>query len=168
MTTLDQSEPPVFHLHNGFEVYPMPMFAAVETADVNVLAQWYQDALGFGIMFKGSGPDGQAMVIHLRRRKYQDVLIRPAPPESVTPEVGGWSLCLEAGEDVDRLATRAAAVPAIGRARIGPVTDTPWNTRQVPIVDPDGRLLVFSQPRFDPELTRRWRQAFEADKGTGS
>ncbi len=168
MTTRDQSEPPVFQVHNGFEVYPMPMFAAMETADVNALARWYQDALGFGIMFKAPGPDDQPMVVHLRRRKYQDVLVRPAPPGCVIREVGSWSLCLQAGEDVDQLARRAAAVPAIGKARIDPVTDTPWNTRQVPIVDPDGRLLVFSQPRFDVELTRRWRQALEADRGTRS
>ncbi len=98
MTTRDRSEPPVFQVHNGFEVYPMPMFAAMETADDNALAQW----------------------------------------------------------------------PALGKAHVDPVTDTPWNTRQVLIVDPDGRLLVFSQPRFDVELTRRWRQALEADRGTRS
>ena len=169
MTTHDQSEPPVFQVHNGFEVYPMPMFAAMETPDVDALAQWYQDALGFGIMFRSPGSGAQPMVVHLRRRKYQDVLIVPVPPGSIRPEVGGrWSLCLQAGENVDQFAMRAAAVPAIGKVRIEPVADTPWNTRQVRIFDPDGRLLVFSQPRFDPELTQRWRQAFEADKGTGS
>ena len=168
MTSHDQSEPPASHVHNGFEVYPMPMFAAMETADVDALAQWYLDALGFGIMFKMPGPGGQPTVVHLRRRKCQDVLIRAAPPGSVTSEVGGWSLCFQAGEDVDKPATRAAAVPAIGRTRIEPVTDTPWNTRRVRILDPDGRLLVFSQPRFDPALTRRWRQVFEADRGAGS
>lgn len=169
MTTCDQSEPPVSHVHHGFEVYPMPMFAAMETADVDALAQWYQDALGFGIMFKMPCPGGQPTLVHLRRRKYQDVLIRPAQPGSAIPEVGsGWSLCLQAGEDVDQLVARAAALRAIGKSRIEPPTDTPWNTRQVRILDPDGRLLVFSQPRCVPELTQRWREAFEADRVRGS
>jgi uncharacterized glyoxalase superfamily protein PhnB len=167
MTTTDQSEPPVFPMHNGFEVYPMPMFAALETADINTLAEWYQAALGFGIMFKAADRDGRPMVVHLRRRKYQDVLIRPVGPGSPTTEVGSWSLCFQAGEDVDELAARAAAAPAAGKARVEAVADTPWNTRQVRIIDPDGRVLVFSHPRFDAELTKRMQQHFEADTAAG-
>jgi uncharacterized glyoxalase superfamily protein PhnB len=168
MTTLDQSEPPVLNTHTGFEVYPMPMFATMPTADVNALAQWYQAALGFEMMFKAPDRDGQPMVVHLRRRKYQDVLIHPVPAGSEMSEVGGWSLCFQAGVDVDQLAARAAAVPIAGRSRVESVADTPWNTREVRIVDPDGRMLVFSQPRFDPELTQRMQQQFEADKAASS
>jgi hypothetical protein len=164
---IDQSEPPVLHVHNGFEVYPMPVFAALETPDVNALAHWYQLALGFEIMFKAPGAGGQRVLVHLRRRKYQDVLVRPVQPGSTTTEMCGLALCFQAGEDVDQLAARAAAVPVIGKARIEPAADTPWNTRQVRIVDPDGRLLVFTQPRFDPDLTERMRREFEADR-TGS
>jgi hypothetical protein len=168
MTTLDQSEPPVFNTHKGFEVYPMPMFAVMETADVNALAQWYQEALGFGIMCKMPSAGAEPAFVHLRRRKYQDVLVRAAQPGSATTEMPGWSLCFQAGEDVDQLAARAAAVPVIGKARLEPVVDTPWNTREVCIVDPDGRLLVFTQPRFDPALTERMRREFAADGATDS
>jgi uncharacterized glyoxalase superfamily protein PhnB len=167
MTILDQSEPQVFNMHNGFEIYPMPMFAGMETPDVNVLVQWYQAALGFGIVFKAPGREGQPMLVHLRRRKYQDVLIRPTQPGSETIEVGGWSLCFQSGEDVDQLAVRAAAVPVIGKVRVEPAEDTPWNTRQVRIIDPDGRHLLFSHPRFDPELTKRMARLFEADRAAG-
>jgi uncharacterized glyoxalase superfamily protein PhnB len=149
-------------MYNGFEVYPMPVFAEMETGDVNALAGWYQVALDFGIMFKAPDRDGQPMVIHLRRRKYQDVLIRYAQPGSEAKLAGGWSLCFQAGEDVDRLAERAAAAPVTGKSRVEPAEDTPWNTRQVRIVDPDGRVLVFSHPRFDPELTKRMQQIFES------
>lgn len=162
MTPPDQSEPPVLNLHRGFEVYPMPVFAALETPDIHALAGWYQTALGFVAMFTMPGPDDVPLLIHLRRRKYQDLLIRPCP--AAVPEGGGWSLCFQAGEDVDQLATRAAATPPVGRSQVGAATDTPWNTRQVRVTDPDGRILVFSQPRFDPELTERMRRYFEADK----
>jgi hypothetical protein len=168
MTTADQSEPPVFQTHNGFEVYPMPMFATMETVDVNILAGWYQAALGFGVMFKAPDWDGQPIMVHLRRRKYQDVLIRPVRSGSEITEVGGWSLCFQAGDDVDQLAARAAAVPALGKARVEAAVDTSWNTRHVRIIDPDGRALVFTQLRFDPELTKRVRQQFEADRVTGT
>jgi hypothetical protein len=168
MTAHDQSEPPVLNLHQGFEVYPMPMIAGMATPDVNALAQWYQIALGFGVMFKAPERDGQPTVVHLRRMKYQDVLIWPRQPGTATSGVGTWSLCFQAGEDVDHLAARAAAVPVFGQVRVEPAADTPWNTRQVRISDPDGRLLVFSQPRFDPELTRRMRGEFEADRDRGS
>ncbi|HEY6458078.1 MAG TPA: hypothetical protein VIY90_22610 [Steroidobacteraceae bacterium] len=167
MAILDQSEPQVLNMHNGFEIYPMPMFAGMETPDVNVLVQWYQAALGFGIVFKAPGGEGQPTLVHLRRRKYQDVLIRPTQPGSETIEVGGWSLCLQSGEDVDQLAVRAAAVPVIGMVRIEPAADTPWNTRPVRMIDPDGRQLVFSQPRFDAELTNRPGKLFEADRAAG-
>jgi hypothetical protein len=168
MTSFDQSEPPVFDTHKGFEVYPMPMFAAMETTDVDALTRWYQAALGFGIMFTMPAARGQPALVHLRRRKYQDVLVRPVQARSSATETRSWSLCFQAGEDVDQLAGRAAAVPAVGQSCVEPLVDTPWNTRQVRIVDPDGRLLVFSQPRFDPALTERMQREFSADRAAGS
>jgi hypothetical protein len=161
MTLPDQSEPPVLGTHRGFEVYPMPMFAAMETADVNALVQWYQAALGFAVMFR-TPVAGEPVLVHLRRRKYQDVLVGPARAGRA-PEPGGWTLCLQAGEDVDQLATHAAAVPVTGKAQVEHPEDTPWNTRQLRIVDPDGRVVVLSQPRFDPELTERIRRNLAAD-----
>jgi len=88
---------------------------------------------------------------------------RAQPGSSNTTGIRGWSLCFQAGE-----AVRALAVPVIGKARVEPVVDTPWNTRQVRIVDPDGRLLVFTQPYLDPQLMERIRLDFEADKSAAT
>lgn len=165
MTTPDPSEPPVLGTHRGFEVYPMPVFAALETADVAALVQWYEAALSFAVMFR-TPVCGEPVLVHLRRRKYQDLLVRRAAPGTVATGSGGWSLCLQADEDVDPLAARAAAVPLMGQACIGQPVDTPWNTRQFQVTDPDGRRLVLSQPRFDPELTERWRSEFSADRNS--
>lgn len=166
MTAHDPSEPPVLGSHRGFEVYPMPVFAGLETADVDALIEWYRAVLGFAPMFR-MPPAGQAVLVHLRRRKYQDILVRPRAPGSPAPWPGGWSLCLDAGEDVDELARRAATVPLSGQARIEPPVNTPWNTRQLRITDPEGRLLVLSQPRFDPELTENMLRHFAADRESG-
>ena len=40
---------------NGFEVYPMPMFATLDVTDVAAVAAWYERTLGFGIMFSAPG-----------------------------------------------------------------------------------------------------------------
>ncbi len=160
MHTVRQSDPPVVGKHNGFEVYPMPMFATMETADVNALVQWYRAALDFRIVFKMPNTNGQPSLVHLRRRKYQDVLVVPAERRSDMPGFGAASLCLQADENVDRLAARAAAVPAVGRVRVERVVDTPWNTRQVRIMDPEGRRLVFTQPRLEPESTEKVMRIF--------
>src|SRR5438477_9859595 len=71
-------EPGSFGEFGGYEVYPMPFFATLECGDVNATAAWYRDALGFGIMFAGPEIGGQPSLVHLRRKKYQDVLLRPA------------------------------------------------------------------------------------------
>src|SRR5919202_6523945 len=62
----------------GFEVYPMPFFATLECEDVTSTVAWYRDALGFGVMFTGPEIAGQPSLVHLRRRKYQDLLLRPS------------------------------------------------------------------------------------------
>lgn len=166
MTTHDLSEPPVLGSHRGYPIYPMPLFAVLETGDVQALTQWYRAALGFAVLFTAA-PTGAPLLVHLRRRKYQDLLVRPCPPGAPAAGSGAWSLWLDAGEDVDALAQRAAAVPATGQVSIEAPVDTPWNTRQLRVTDPDGRVLVLSQPRFDPELTARMRRELAADLESG-
>ncbi|HTE39234.1 MAG TPA: VOC family protein, partial [Steroidobacteraceae bacterium] len=135
----DQTEPPVVGTHNGFEIYPMPMFATMQTRDVNALSQWYQAALGFAVMFEGPEIDGQPVLIHLRRRKYQDVLLKLAHSTGPAPQMTGLSIYFQAGESVDAIATRAAAITAPGIAAVQSPTNTHWSTREVQITDPDGR-----------------------------
>jgi hypothetical protein len=45
---------------------------------------------------------------------------------------------------------------------VGPV-DTPWNTRDLRVVDPAGHRLVFTSRRAtpDPEQASRWQAAFD-------
>src|SRR5439155_19953545 len=62
--------------HNGFEIYPMPMFATLAVADVAGVADWYEQALGFGTVFRATAANGQQPpLVHLRRRKYQELLL---------------------------------------------------------------------------------------------
>ena len=70
----ERGEPVRLGEYNGFEVYPMPMFATLAAEDPSALAAWYEEALGFVSMFAGP-------VIHLRRAKYQDLLVVRAEPD---------------------------------------------------------------------------------------
>src|SRR5215472_2998249 len=71
-------EPTSLGSFNGAEIYPMPMFATLSVADVAAVSAWYQAALGFGVVFSMLGPAGTPALVHLRRHKYQDVLLVPA------------------------------------------------------------------------------------------
>ena len=159
----DNREPPTLGQFNDFEIYPMPMFATLAVDDVAAVARWYGEALGFGTMFAGPPMGGQPSIVHLRRNKYQDVLLVPsrtagssAPPLTLTLSFSA--------DEVDELAGRARAVAAVGAsAVVGPI-DTPWNTRDLRVTDPAGHQLVFTtrQPNPDPEQVRRMQEMFRS------
>jgi uncharacterized glyoxalase superfamily protein PhnB len=156
-------EPAALGTFNGFEIYPMPMFATLAVSDVASVAQWYQDALGFNVMFTTPGPGGAPGLVHLRRRKYQDVLLVPAGAGAVAA-APSLTISFQADGDVAALAERARAVPVVGAAAVvGPI-DTPWNTTDLRVTDPAGHCLVFTSRRADPdpEQAARWAAMMEA------
>jgi uncharacterized glyoxalase superfamily protein PhnB len=156
-------EPVALGTFNGFEIYPMPMFATLAVPDEATVARWYQDALGFGVMFTTPGPGGAPSLVHLRRRKYQDVLVVPAAATAVAPTPSP-TLTFQADEDVAALAEQARATPAVGASAIvGPI-DTPWNTTDLRVTDPAGHRLVFTSRRAnpDPEQAARWTALMDA------
>lgn len=126
----------------GFPVYPMPIYTTVPATDVVVSARWYVAALGFGIMYVGPEVGGTPMLVHLRRGKYQDVLLTPAREEVVASGAGGAQVVFAAG-DVDALAERAHAAAAVSRSRVEGPTPTPWGAPELRVTDPDGHVLVF-------------------------
>jgi uncharacterized glyoxalase superfamily protein PhnB len=141
-------------------VYGMPMFATLIVADLERTTSWYVEGLGFISLFAVPGPSGPALV-HLRRWQFQDLLVRPAmAPVSAG---NGCSLSFAAVDDeLDDLAARARAH---GAGRVDGPADTPWNTRDVTTVDPDGNVVVFTAARppdqSDPEFSeqmRRWSE----------
>src|SRR5262245_9984394 len=141
---------------NGFEVYPMPMFVTLAVAEPNQIAEWYVSALGFGVMFQGP-------VVHLRRQKYQDVLLVPGAGQP-----GGPTVSFSADGEIDALAARARAVAPIGSVKIEGPIDTPWNTRDLRVTDPAGHRLVFTGRRLerDAEIEARVQAMLDAGRKT--
>jgi catechol 2,3-dioxygenase-like lactoylglutathione lyase family enzyme len=129
------------------EIYPMPAFAQLESTDLDRAARWYTEVLGFRTIFAAPGPDGQPLLVHLRGARYQDVLLTRTrkPREPGAPVGTGIALYFQFWESWDALAALAErARAATDQGVEGPI-ETPWNTREVRLRDPDGFLLVFSK-----------------------
>jgi hypothetical protein len=128
------------------DIYGMPAFVKLAVADLAATVAWFTGALDFIELFTMPGPRGPALV-HLRRWRYQDILVVPAEGEA--PAIGpGLQLTFAAQfEELDALAARARAYG--GGVVTGPV-DTPWNTRDLTVTSPDGLAVVFTARRPEP------------------
>jgi uncharacterized glyoxalase superfamily protein PhnB len=162
-------DPPTLGEYNGHEIYPMPAFATLAVRNVAAVAGWYERALGFTTVFKGHDAGGEPALVHLRRLKYQDLLLTIASSESTPAEApSSLTLSFSVGDEVDALAVRARSVEPLGRSVIvGPV-DTSWNTRDLRVTDPAGHRLIFTgrNPNPDPAQQARMRDMFDRQRGT--
>lgn len=157
-------EPETLGEFNGHEIYPMPIFATLTVADIAAVTTWYERALGFSVVFKGPAVGDQPTLVHLRRRKYQDLLLVPAPPGVVPADAPSTlTMSFSADGEVDALAARAREIEPVGRAAIAGPVDTPWNTRDLRVTDPAGHRLVFTgrNPNPDPEQAARMKAMFD-------
>ncbi len=138
--TLSQDQPEDLGHFNGWKVYPMPMFVRLETGDVERTARWFTDALGFGVMFVGPVSNGRPMMAHVRGALYQDVLVVAGDTASDAVR-SPIEVTFQALTDtaIDELAARASVYGRIDGPR-----NTPWNTRDVTVYDPDGNAFVFT------------------------
>lgn len=123
-------------------IYGMPMFATLLVADIGRTRSWYVDGLGFIDLFSIPGPGGPVLV-HLRRWQFQDLLARPAP----APVTAGSGLTLSFAAVYDELDALAGRARDHGGGQVDGPTDTPWNTRDLTTVDPDGNVVIFTAAR---------------------
>jgi uncharacterized glyoxalase superfamily protein PhnB len=150
------------------QIYPMPAFALLAVADVDLSSRWYQETLGFADVFTMRGRDGVPMLAHLRWCTYGELLLTP----SRTPLDGARGLGVTlnfATVSADDIATRARDR---GAAIVDGPADRPWNARDVTIADPDGYRLTFTAPQ--PHMLSGHRPSFDEvmarvrDSGQGS
>lgn len=128
------------------EFYPMPAFAQLQVADLDQSTRWYTETLGFRTIFTMPGPGGAPLLVHLRRSRYQDVLLvraRQAREPGIATGVGVL-LYFQFEESFEALDTLAERARQAGSIVDGPA-NTPWNTREVQFLDPDGYRLVFTK-----------------------
>jgi predicted enzyme related to lactoylglutathione lyase len=118
------------------------MFVRLVVADVEATKRWFHDVLQFERVF-----DIPNTMVHLRGRRYQDVLVVKGEP-SRTPGQG-VVLSFTWNRDVDELVERVKA--AGGKILDGPV-DRPWNARELVIEEPNGYRMSFSQQIREKEM----------------
>ena len=101
---------------------------------------FFTDALDFGVMFAGPEVAGVPMLVHLRRARYQDVLVRQGPAST-----SGDGLTMTfAAADAAAIDALEARVRAAGATVVSEAGDTPWNTHELTVADPDGHRFTFT------------------------
>ena len=142
------------------DIYPMPAFLTLVVADVERTVDWYVNGLDFVVLFTLPAPDGTTALVHLRRWRYQDILVRPGTDKPA----GGWSFSIMAVADqLEEIADRARAN---GSGSVDGPYDTPWNTRDLRATDPDGYTVVYTARRpegqrdeqFAAMIEQEWRE----------
>ncbi|MHA7957576.1 VOC family protein [Streptomyces sp. L500] len=119
-------------------IYPMPMFANFKVADIEAAEAFYH-AVGFFTLATIPGPEGATALVHLRRMKYQDILLTPGEPVP-----GSTTVSFAAGgQDLEELAILLREAPLKG-ARVEGPTDTLWFTSDLTIDDPDGNRVILT------------------------
>jgi uncharacterized glyoxalase superfamily protein PhnB len=144
------------------EIYPMPFFVKLTVADVGRATEWYVGALGFRALFVMRDPStGRATTSHLRRERYQDILLVRGEHKKGRSD-DGMTMNLSLPGGIDDLAERASKA---GAEVVKWPADTPWNTREVTFRDPDGYLLTFTS---GPVAERTFDEVVGSmSKGTG-
>ena len=129
-------------------IYAMPMFVTVPTSDLATSTDFWLQRFGFIELFSIPG-----QVVHLRRWAFQDVLLVPAAAETTPaepPEPSAISVSFMCVLSEIEALVEACADLAPGRVT-GP-RDTPWLTRDVEVVTPEGVRVVFTAAlEFDPD-----------------
>jgi hypothetical protein len=129
------------------DIYGMPAFTKLAVADLFATVAWFTGALDFTELFTMPSPSGDPALVHLRRWRYQDILVVPAGPD-VYPIGPGIQVTFAAEfAELDALAARARA---FGDGAVDGPADTRWNTRDLTVTSPDGLVVVFTARRPEP------------------
>jgi hypothetical protein len=141
------------------DIYGMPSFATLGVVDLPATVAWLTRALDFIELF--AMPPVDPVLVHLRRWRYQDILVRRAEQ----PQLIGAGLALSFAAEFEELDALAARARAFGGGVVQGPADTAWNTRDLSVTSPDGLTIVFTarrpEPLRDPEFAatmERWAQ----------
>lgn len=128
--------PPVYR-----EIYPMPMFVILPTADLAASKDFWLDGLGFVDLFSTPG-----QITHLRRWAFQDVLLVPGERPDAAPAASVSFSCTL--DQIDEIAARCEEL-APG-CTSGPEVK-PWGSMELTVVTPENARVVMTAARpLDP------------------
>ncbi len=130
-------------MSNEIEYYIMPSFPTLAALDLIASTRWYQEVLGFQLVFEMPGSDGNPILTHLRWAKYADLLL--VADRNHTSEQKGIGVSLSFAMTHDSVDNLAARIVSKGCTVANGPIDQPWNVREITVIDPDGYRLVFTQ-----------------------
>ena len=126
-------------------IYGMPAFVSVPTTDFDRSTAFWTEGLGFIDLFSVQG-----QVVHLRRWAFQDVLLVPGTDAGATPVAMSVSFsCV-----LDQIDELVESARTHGARQVDGPRDTPWNTRDVEVIAPEGTRVVLTAAKpYDPDST---------------
>ena len=131
--------------------YQIPSYTTFIVQDLQFSTRWYQEILGFELIFQMPGPGGQPSLSHLRWAKYADLMLMAEPSENSDRGLKGSGVTLTFAVtkgSVDAIASRARNN---GYPQVSGPHNRPWKAREVIIIDPDGYRLTFSEALHSTE-----------------
>jgi catechol 2,3-dioxygenase-like lactoylglutathione lyase family enzyme len=139
------------------DIYPMPAFVTIEVSDLERTVDWYVNALDFVELFRMPGPGGSPSLVHLRRWRHQDILVRAG-------EAGlGAGIVVSVAALAEDLPALAARARAHGGGSVDGPVDTPWNSRDLRVTDPDGYRLVYTARRRVGERDQQFEELIRTE-----
>lgn len=123
-------------------IYVMPAFATLPVADLAKARRWYA-AMGFTELAVMPGPADAPSLVHLRRYRYQDLLLVPATAGAATG-TGAARLSFAHTGPLTDLDGIAEALRATNLGEVEGPTQTPWYAIEVVGRDADGNTVVLT------------------------
>ncbi len=124
------------------EIYPMPAFATFAVSDLETATRWYVDGLGFDVIARLEIPQGAPMLVHVRRAKYQDLLLVPRRGDA--PATPGAGVRVSFSADAETLGDLAERARGMGGGVVEGPAPTAWGTIDLVARDPDGYVVVLT------------------------
>ena len=145
--THPQVDPPTLGVHEGHVIYAMPAFLRICATDPAATVAFFTQVLDFDVMFRGPEIGGVPVLVHLRRAKYQDLLVVPLRGAAQPGNTVAMSLAVADADALDALAER---VRSHAPGAVDGPSDTPWNAREATVRDPDGNRFVLTTRVREP------------------
>lgn len=122
------------------DFYIMPTFNKIMVNNITESSNWYENFLGFTSLFKFKNEKNEVIMDHLRRSKYQDIMLIQANNFTVG---NGLRLNLSVNniEEIEQKLTKNDIIE--------PMIAQPWNAIELTIKDCDGYLITLTQATIE-------------------
>lgn len=120
------------------EYYPMLMFVKLPVKDIVKASNWYQDKLGFQKLYTFNDQSGSPIMVHIRRQRYQDLMLIQDEHSSVGSDVVINLLVKDIAMIAEKIEEQSVVSPPVQK---------PWQAVEMTLIDLDGHKLTLTEPK---------------------